>query len=378
MSAYSADAIIVGAGVIGLSVARKLARLGLETIILEQSEAIGTGTSSRNSEVIHAGLYYPRGSIKARCCVEGRHALYAYCNERHVDVKRIGKILLAADEAEVPKLSSIGEAAKQNGVLDLVSLSQTDMAGLEPEVVCVTALFSPSTGIIDSHGYMQALRADFEAAGGVIAFQTPVVALKSVSPALIVFTGGVEPTEINARFVINAAGHGAPRLAAQTTGMAEANVPRQWYAKGNYFSLIGRQPFKHLVYPMPDQAGLGVHATIDLNGRCRFGPDVEWVEDDRSMDVNPARAAKFYASIRRYWPALQDGSLQPDYAGIRPKIHDWNSPMPDFRVDGPRRHGVQGLVNLFGIESPGLTASLSIAHMVAEELGLVSKSESIF
>ncbi|WP_086996227.1 NAD(P)/FAD-dependent oxidoreductase [Rhizobium sullae] len=376
MSRFFVDAIVVGAGVIGLAVARKLALCGLETIILERSNAIGTETSSRNSEVIHAGLYYPQGSLKATACVEGRAALYDYCARRGVEARRVGKILLAASPEELPKLEAIAAAAKRNGVLDLVPLSPSDVANLEPELHCAGALFSPSTGIIDSHGYMQALRDDFETAGGMLAFNTPAAAITCGGAKIGLTTGGAEPAEIEASFVVNAAGHGAPGLAARTAGLSRKMVPSQWYAKGNYFSLSGRQPFAHLVYPMPDHAGLGVHATVDLNGRCRFGPDVEWVDENHSLDVSASRAEQFYGAIRRYWPGLRDGALQPDYAGIRPKLHNATMPMPDFRIDVPHLHGVKGLVNLFGIESPGLTGSLAIADMVAVALGVASNKEA--
>ncbi|SCW82362.1 L-2-hydroxyglutarate oxidase LhgO [Rhizobium mongolense subsp. loessense] len=376
MSRLFVDAIVVGAGVIGLAVARKLALCGLETIILERANAIGTETSSRNSEVIHAGLYYPQGSLKAKVCVEGRAALYNYCTRRGVEARRVGKILLAASPEELPKLDAIAAAAKRNAVFDLVPLTPNDVATLEPELHCAGALLSPSTGIIDSHGYMQALREDFEAEGGMLAFHTPAVAITCGGARIGLTTGGTEPTEIEASFVVNAAGHGAPGLAARTTGLSPEMVPPQFYAKGNYFALSGRQPFSHLIYPMPDHAGLGVHATLDLNGRCRFGPDVEWVDENHSLDVAASRAEQFYDAIRRYWPGLRDGALQPDYAGIRPKLHDATMPMPDFRIDGPHLHGVKGLVNLFGIESPGLTGSLAIADMVAIALGVASDKEA--
>lgn len=369
MTDFRVDAIVVGAGVIGLAVARRLSSAGLETLVLEKGPAIGMETSSRNSEVIHAGLYYPKGSIKARACVAGREMLYRYCDEHGITAKNCGKLMLASSAEQLPGLRTIWDAATANGVTELAWITPEEVAEIEPEIHCVGAFISQRTGIVDSHAYMQALQADIEAAGGAVVFRTPVLKLMPEHASIRIFTGGDEPAEIGASLVVNAAGHGAPRLAASTEGIPESAIPRQWYAKGNYFSLAGRQPFSRLIYPLPEVAGLGVHATIDLQGRCRFGPDVEWVDSDTDLAVDPAREAQFYKAIRAYWPGLPDGSLQPDYAGIRPKIHGPNMPAPDFRIDGPQEHGISGLVNLFGIESPGLTASLALADMVAEKLG---------
>ncbi|MDR7145319.1 NAD(P)/FAD-dependent oxidoreductase [Rhizobium sp. BE258] len=378
MDRLRTDAVVIGAGVVGLAVARRLALAGLETIILEQADQIGSVTSSRNSEVVHAGIYYPTGSIKARTCVAGREALYAYCEARQIRAERVGKLLVCVSDDERPKLQAIAEAAKRNGVRDLVRLAPDETAALEPEVNCTAAIFSPSTGIIDSHAYMLALRADFEASGGMIAFLTPALSIEASSSGHVISCGGQEPAVIEARFVVNSAGHGAPPLARKTAGLNKDGMPDQWFAKGNYFSLEGRQPFRHLVYPMPDRAGLGVHATIDLAGRCRFGPDVEWIGADGPIAVDARRATSFYNAIRRYWPHLQDDTLIPDYAGIRPKIHSEAMPMPDFRIDGPSGHGIAGLVNLFGIESPGLTASLAIASHVASLLSLARPDDLLF
>lgn len=370
MERYRVEAVVVGAGVVGLAVARRLALAGLETVVVERNPAIGMETSARSSEVIHAGLYYTPGSIKARVAAPGRARLYAYCAARGVPHRRCGKIVLASEAAQLPKLEALWRTAAANGVDDLRWLTPAEARALEPEVACVRAFLSPSTGIIDSHALMLAYRGDLEDRGGAIAVRTPAEHIAPGDGGLVVTTGGDGPAEIAARIVVNAAGHGAPRLAAATEGLTEAGRPRQWYAKGSYFSLAGRQPFSRLVYPLPGAASLGVHATLDLDGRCRFGPDVEWVDRDDDLAVSPARAESFYAAIRTYWPGLPDGALQPDYAGIRPKLHGPDMPMPDFRIDGPEAHGIAGLVNLFGIESPGLTSSLALADVVAERLGL--------
>lgn len=370
MEQFSTEAVVVGAGVVGLAIARHLALAGVETLVIERNPAIGMETSARNSEVIHAGLYYPAGSIKARACRAGRDRLYAYCAARGVAHRRCGKIVFASAEAEMDKLSAVHAAAVANGVEDLRWLTREEALALEPALRIHGAFLSPSTGIIDSHGLMLALQADLEEAGGLLALQTPVTEITPHLHGLTLATGGTTPALITARIVVNAAGHGAPPLAASTSMLPPTLKPNQWFAKGNYFSLAGKQPFSRLVYPVPEAAGLGIHATIDLQGRCRFGPDVEWVEDAGDLEVSPARAQAFYAAIRRYWPELPHGALMPDYAGIRPKLHGPDMPMPDFRIDGPAEHGLSGLVNLFGIESPGLTASLALADLVAEKLGL--------
>lgn len=363
------DAVVVGAGVVGLAIARALAEAGREVVVLEAEGAIGTGTSSRNSEVIHAGIYYPAGSLKARFCVEGRKALYAYAASRGFAAKPVGKIIVASDAAQLGTLAEIARAAQANGVDDLRTLDAAAVAELEPEVACVAALLSPSTGIVDSHAFMLALEGDLEAAGGAIAFRSPVLGGRVTGDGVEIDVGGAEPISLLAKTVVNAAGHGAPGLAGSIDGIASGAVPRPHLARGNYFALSGvRSPFRRLVYPVPEPGGLGIHATLDLGGGVRFGPDVEWIE---TMDhtVDPARGERFYAAIRRYWPGLPDGALVPSFAGIRPKISGPGEPAADFVVQGPETHGVAGLWNLFGIESPGLTSALAIGRHVAERVG---------
>jgi L-2-hydroxyglutarate oxidase LhgO len=328
--------------------------------------AIGTATSARNSEVIHAGIYYPQGSLKARLSVEGRDRLYAYCAERGVAAKRLGKLIVATEEAEIPALRRIEAHAQANGVADLAWLSRAEAEALEPELACVAALFSPSTGIIDSHGLMLAYQGDAEAAGAMIVCRAPIDGGTATPDGRIALRiGGEAPMALDCALFVNSAGLGAVDLAGRIAGLAAEHLPPAYLCKGSYYALGGRAPFRHLVYPAPGHAGLGVHLTLDLAGQPRFGPDVEWI---RHIDytVDPGRAEGFYAAIRRYWPGLPDGALQPAYSGIRPKISGPDEPAADFRIDGPARHGVPGLINLFGIESPGLTASLAIADRVAE------------
>jgi L-2-hydroxyglutarate oxidase LhgO len=358
------DSVVIGAGVIGLAVARALALAGREVVVLEAAEAIGTETSSRNSEVIHAGLYYPAGSLKARLCVAGKLALYRYCDERGIPYRRCGKLLVATEAKQLDKLHAIRAQAEANGVTDLRFLSGAEAQALEPELRCVAAYLSPSTGIVDSHAFMLALQGDAEAAGAMTAFRTPVIRGRVRKEGIALYAGGTDPMDVLARTVINAAGLHAPRVAAAIEGLPAATVPSAYFAKGNYYSLTGRSPFSRLVYPMPNEAGLGVHISIDLGGQARFGPDVEWI-DRIDYDVDPRRADSFYAAIREYWPGLRDGQLAPGYAGIRPKIVGPGAAAADFVVQGPLDHGVPGLVNLFGIESPGLTAALAIADHVA-------------
>jgi L-2-hydroxyglutarate oxidase LhgO len=357
------DAVVIGAGVVGLAVARALALAGREVIVLEAADGIGTETSSRNSEVIHAGIYYPPGSLKARFCVAGKSALYAYCAERGIPHRNCGKLLVATDEKQLPKLHAIKAQADANGVTDLRLLSVAEARAMEPELRCVAAYLSPSTGIIDSHAFMLALQGEAEARGAALAFKSPVERGRVRDNGIMLEIGGAEPMQVLARTVVNSAGLHAPRVAASIQGIPPAHVPPTYYAKGNYYSLVGRSPFSRLVYPMPNEAGLGVHITIDLGGQARFGPDVEWI-DRIDYDVDPRRADSFYAAIRDYWPGLQDGRLAPGYAGIRPKIVGPEAKAADFVVQGPRDHGVPGLVNLFGIESPGLTAALALADHV--------------
>jgi L-2-hydroxyglutarate oxidase LhgO len=409
------DCVVVGAGVVGLAVARALALAGREVVVLEAAEGIGTETSSRNSEVIHAGIYYPKGSLKARLCVQGKHALYAYCAKRGVPHRRCGKLIVATEAAQLATLADIRAKAAANGVGDLTPLSRQEAQALEPEIECVGALLSPSTGIIDSHAFMLALQGDAEHAGAVFAFFSRVARARVVDggfeikvqtltedPGTAGRAGGVSAAGASAsaggtslagadferavqrgaagpaanagssstwhaRTLVNAAGLHAPDLAACIEGLDARHVPRAHYARGHYFTLSGRPRFQRLIYPVPQPGGLGVHLTLDLQGQARFGPDVQWV-DGIEYTVDPRRADAFYAEVRRYWPALPDGALQPGYAGIRPKLAGPEAPNLDFRIDGPAQHGVPGLVNLLGIESPGLTASLAMGEVVVEAL----------
>ena len=368
------DAVVIGAGVVGLAVARVLALQGFETLLLERADGIGTGTSSRNSEVIHAGIYYATGSLKARLCVNGRQRLYAYCASHGIAHRRCGKLLVATSEAQRAGLAQIQAQAAQNGVDDLQLLDAAAVRAMEPELDAVAALLSPSTGIVDSHGLMLALQGEFESHGGALALRSPVLSVDSRGPVHVLRVGGASPMELGARWLVNAAGLWAPGLAAGIDGLGAKHVPQARYAKGNYFSLGSRAPFSHLIYPVPEAAGLGVHLTLDLAGQARFGPDVEWVTpatpEQIDYRVNPARAAAFEAAVRRYWPGLPQASLQPAYSGVRPKLEWRGEAVHDFMIHGPAEHGVGGLVNLYGIESPGLTASLAIADEVLRRLAL--------
>jgi L-2-hydroxyglutarate oxidase LhgO len=362
------DCIVIGAGVVGLAVARAMARAGREVLVLEAEAAIGAGTSSRNSEVIHAGIYYPQGSLKARLCVAGRDALYAFCDSHGVPYRRCGKLIVATDQSQLAGLQALREHGAANGVDDLQRLDGDEVIGLEPQLDAIAGLLSPSTGIVDSHALMLALQGDAEAAGALLALRAPVETIEVTEAGLCVDVGGDEPMTLLATSVINCAGHAAPVIAAHTRGLPVESVPRRYFAKGSYFSLATPTPFRHLVYPLPEPGGLGVHLTLDLGGQARFGPDVQWVESlDYQLDAH--RAEGFYSAIRRYWPALPDGALQPAYTGIRPKISGPGEPAADFRIDGQAQHGITGLVNLFGIESPGLTACLAIADEVCQRLG---------
>ncbi len=362
------ECVVIGAGVVGLALARALALAGREVVILEAEDAIGTHTSSRNSEVIHAGIYYPKGSLKARACIEGRRRLYAYCEEHGVPYRRCGKLIVATGTEQIPDLETIRQKAHANGVADVVEIPAAEAMRMEPALRCVAALHSPSTGIIDSHALMLAYLGDAEAAGAVLALKSPLTGCSFSSGSFVLHVGGEEPTAITAKTLINSAGLRAPSVARLIAGFPPDKIPRELYAKGNYYSLTGRPPFSRLVYPVPEPGGLGVHVTLDLAGQARFGPDVEWVERigrEADYSVDPKRADRFYAAIRRYWPALPDGALAPGYAGIRPKISGPEEPAADFVIQGPDAHGVPGLVNLYGIESPGLTASLALADDVA-------------
>ena len=359
------DCVVVGAGVVGLAVARALALAGREVIILEQAEGIGTETSSRNSEVIHAGIYYPANSLMARFCVEGRRRLYAYCAEKGVPHRNCGKLIVATSAQEDAMLAGIKRRAETNGVEGMRVLSRDEAIEMEPNLACTSALLSPSTGIIDSHNFMVALQGDAENAGAVLVVYSPMTGGRAIDRRIEIDVGGADPMTLRCRLLVNSAGLHAPKLAAEIVGMPPDRVPTAYFAKGNYFTLTGRSPFSRLIYPVPVPGGLGVHLTIDLGGQARFGPDVQWI-DRIDYTVDPARSESFYAAVRTYWPGLKDGALQPGYAGIRPKTVPRGAPGQDFVVQGPQSHGVPGLINLFGIESPGLTASLAIADHVLE------------
>ena len=369
--AMEADVAVVGAGVMGLAVARALALAGREVFLLESERFVGFHTSSRNSEVIHAGLYYPPGSLKARFCVEGKVALYAYCREHHVPHARLGKVLVATSDEEVPALERIAAVAKANGVDDLRWLKAAEVAELEPELACVRGLLSPSTGIVDSHALMGALRADALAAGAHLLLATPVLSGRVHPGGVELSLGGDEPARVTFRTVVNAAGPWAQTVARTLEGLPAASIPPQHFAKGHYYVLSGKSPFRRMVYPVPVPGGLGTHVTLDLSGQAKFGPDVAWV-DGMDYAFDETRAAAFYASIRRYWPGLRDGQLQPGYTGIRPKLSAEGEPAADFLVQGPEAHGVPGLVHLYGIESPGLTAALPLAAHVLSLRGLAA------
>ncbi|MBL6931053.1 MAG: NAD(P)/FAD-dependent oxidoreductase [Rhodospirillales bacterium] len=362
------DCAVIGAGVVGLAIARKLAIQGREVIVLEREDAIGTITSARNSEVIHAGLYYPEGSLKARLCVAGRALLYDYLQERAINHQRCGKLIVATTEEESEALEDILEKARINGVDDMTRINAADARAMEPELTCHGALFSPSTGIFDSHSYMLNLQGDAENHGASFAFLSTVAGGQIKDGAVSLDVSGADGTmTLDCSTVINAAGLGAQKIASSIDGFPLQKVPPLHYAKGNYFTLNGKAPFKHLIYPLPGKASLGTHYTRDLGGQGRFGPDVQWI-DDIDYNVDPDRAESFYAAIRRYWPGLADGTLNPAYSGIRPKIQAPGEPTADFIIQDTGVHGVRGLINLFGIESPGLTSSLAIADEVASRL----------
>ncbi len=360
----SVECVVIGAGVVGLAVARALVRAGHDVLILESARQIGTETSSRNSEVIHAGLHYPNGSLKARFCVGGRDLLYQYCAEHGVPHKRLGKLTVACDERELAALETIWRKAEGNGVDDLEWVEEREARAMEPELRCLRAFHSPSTGIIDSHALMLAYLGDAEAAGASLAFRAPVMGGRVTEHGFILDVGGDEAMALECRGLINSAGLYAPSLARTIAGIPPATIPKDYFCRGVYFTFSGRSPFRRLVYPVPEHAGLGVHLTLDLAGQAKFGPDTEWI-DGVDYTVDPRRGDKFYAAIRSYWPGLKDGALQPGYAGIRPKISGPTEPAADFVVQGQAAHGIPGLVNLYGIESPGLTASLAIADHVA-------------
>lgn len=361
--------VVVGGGVVGLAVAQALAGAGREVILLEREGLVGSHTSSRNSEVIHAGIYYPQGSAKAAFCLRGKALLYEWCAARGVPHRRLGKIIVATEPGQEPALAAIAASASANGVTDLVPLDRAALAAAEPRLRGIAGLLSPSTGIIDSHALMLSLRGALEDRGGTVALRSRLVAARPGARGGFVLTieSGGERVELAAGQLVNAAGLCAGAVAASIEGLAPAHRRPVFYCKGNYFATGARVPFRHLIYPVPERDGLGVHLTLDLAGQGRFGPDTEWI-DRIDYGLDPGRGDGFYAAIRRYWPDLPDGALSPAYAGIRPKLAPQGGPATDFAIDGPETHAIPGLVNLFGIESPGLTASLALAEAVALRL----------
>jgi len=365
MSAVDFDVVVVGAGVVGLAVARACALRGMQVLVLEEADRVGSGISARNSEVIHAGLYYPEGSLKALLCTRGREALYDYCQVRGIPHQRCGKLVVATEADQHSRLESLFQQATRNGVRDLEWLSAGEVRDLEPEICCTRAFLSPGTGIIDSHSFMVSLAGDLEARQGWISLDTGFDrAVRDDESFRVTTRAQGDITVIQSRWLINSAGLNATDVAGRVTGLEPQYIPKAFLAKGHYFAVSGR-PFRKLVYPLPVDGGLGVHSTLQLDGQVRFGPDVEWV-NDVNYDVNPCRAGQFYSAIRQYWPNLPDGALTPAHAGIRPKISGPGEPPADFKVSGPGEHGVTGLINLFGIESPGLTASLALGELCAE------------
>ncbi|MCV6574264.1 MAG: NAD(P)/FAD-dependent oxidoreductase [Cohaesibacter sp.] len=368
----SCETIVIGAGIVGLAIARKLSQLGHDVIIIEAEDQIGSQTSARNSEVIHAGIYYPKGSLKARLCVAGRDLLYDYCQSHNIGCQKIGKLIVATSMDQMSNLHAIRSKAQDNGVQDLQCLSKSQAQAMEPALKSFGALYSPLTGIIDSHALMLALLGDAEAKGAMLCLNTPVLKIETRPNGFQVATGGATPFTLACKNLINAAGHGAIKLAKimhqeQKDTCRSYHLPKAYLAKGSYFQLAGKAPFKHLIYPVPEPGGLGVHLTLDLAGQAKFGPDVEWTEQMDSR-VYEERSKSFYQAIRTYWPDLQEGSLMPDYAGFRPKISGPTEEAADFAIHGPSDHGIEGYIGLYGIESPGLTACLAIANHVAGQL----------
>lgn len=361
------DAIVIGGGVVGLAIARSLALAGRAPLILEGEDHFGSWTSSRNSEVVHAGIYYPEGSLKAKLCVEGKHQLYAFCEARGVPFRRTGKLIFAHDEAQLGELDGIEKRAIGAGVMDLRALDRAGIRALEPELPSAGALLSPSTGIVDSHAFMLALLGEAEAHDAMLATSSRIERITREGGLWHVWMEGADEAAVSAPILVNSAGLAAQRLAHATQGLDAAFIPPTFYARGVYFTYPGKVPFSHLIYPVPEAGGLGTHLTLDLAGQARFGPDVEWI-DEVDYTVDPARHAKFAAAAKRIWPQLDESRLQPGYAGVRPKISGPGEPAADFMISGPGSHGCEGLVNLFGIESPGLTASMAIADLVVEYL----------
>jgi len=361
------DCVVIGAGVVGLAVGRAMALQGREVIVLEAETAIGTVTSSRNSEVIHAGIYYPEGSLKGQLCVQGKWMLYDYLEQHGIEHRRCGKLVVATNDAEVDILHNVVKMAAANGCTELDWLDGAEAMALEPELSCLKALSSPTTGIIDSHGYMLSLQGEIEAHGGAVVLASPLIDADVRPDGILLRVGGAEPTEVLCKTVINSAGLDAQSVARALNGFPPAHIPERYLCKGNYFTLSGKAPFTQLIYPVPGAASLGCHYTRDLGGQGRFGPDAEWI-DEIDYEVDPLRGDSFYQQIRRYWPSLPDGALIPAYSGMRPKLQAPGKPAQDFKIEGPAHHGIAGWVNLFGIESPGLTSSLAIGEHVAKML----------
>ncbi|MEW5685341.1 MAG: NAD(P)/FAD-dependent oxidoreductase [Pseudomonadota bacterium] len=370
MAEFDFDAVVVGAGAVGLACGYALSRRGLVVAVLEQEAAIGQGVSSRNSEVIHGGLYYPTGSLKARLCVEGRRMLYAFCDAHHVEYDRCGKLVVAEADADLPRLDAIMDQALTNDVEGMEKLTRAQALAMEPELACVGALLSPESGVFESHAYMLALQGEIEAAGGAVVLSTPFEGATPLEGGgFSVRAGGAEPTTLTCRLLVTAPGLSAQHVAGEIEGFPRDQIPEAHYGKGMYFRLTGKAPFQRLIYPPPIPGALGTHYRRDLGGQGVFGPDLTYV-DTLDYSVDPSAAAGFYAYIRKFWPGLPDGALSPDYAGIRPKIHGPGEKQPDFRLDASDVHGLPGLIALFGIESPGLTSSLAIGEEVAKRLGL--------
>lgn len=369
MAEFDFDAVVVGAGAVGLACGYALSQRGFVVAVLEQDHAIGQGVSSRNSEVIHGGLYYPTGSLKARLCVEGRRLMYAFCDAHHVEYDRCGKLVVATAE-EVDRLDGILEQARANDVEGMRRLSKAEALSLEPELACEGALISPESGVLESHAFMLALEGGIEAAGGAVVLATPFEGATPLEAGgFSVKAGGAEPTTLTCRFMVTAPGLSAQGVAKTIEGFPAAVIPKAHFGKGVYFRLTGKAPFQRLIYPPPIPGALGTHYRRDLGGQGVFGPDLAYV-DAPDYSVDPGKADEFYRYIRKFWPGLPDGALSPDYAGVRPKLHGPGEPQPDFRLDGADVHGLPGLVALFGIESPGLTSSLAIGEEVAGRLGL--------
>lgn len=371
------DCVVVGAGVVGLAVSRSLAQQGFETILLERESAFGTVSSARNSEVIHAGIYYPAGSLKAKLCVAGNHLLYEYLKSHQIQFKPCGKLIVATSPNQDADLEEILQKAMKNGVPKMSRLSKEQIHVMEPNLNASSALLSESTGVVDSHGYMLSLLGGFEDAGGMIAYQSPLIKATPIQDGKNGYrleVGGEEPFELETKYLINCAGLSAPAIAHKVEGLPKQHIPKAYFAKGNYFSLTGKSPFSRLIYPVPEPGGLGVHLTLDMGGQAKFGPDVEWLDIDREEQINytvdKERGEKFYAAVRQYWPGLQEGALNADYSGVRAKISAPGEPAADFRIDDQQIHGLEGLVNLYGFESPGLTSSLAIAQ---EVVGLLKR-----